>query len=354
MPRFFRHCYSRNFMNPFGLVPGLVLVLIMIHNPLGCRDAGAGILPGRTGLGLESGLIKLQDGSWDYNNMDRMVGFFLEREMSHGWQLQFALRNGYVRSDVTAPGQEAGWTTHSEPPFATLITQPMIGADYLFASSARLSPLLGAGLGLTSWKVVEQPEEDPGLFATGDAISGYDIHGNPQTLEGTDLTFELRIGARLNLTPRLKLSARAVYQVMQGNDRDDVGFSSIWGPDHVDANRSAISGFVGLTWWLGQHDADGDGVPDDKDLCPNQAEDRDGFNDLDGCPDLDNDRDGIPDSQDLCPNLAEDPDGFEDQDGCPDLDNDGDGVPDAYDKCPMTPQGTPVDQNGCPLDTDRR
>ena len=51
-------------------------------------------------------------------------------------------------------------------------------------------------------------------------------------------------------------------------------------------------------------------------------EDKDGFQDDDGCPDDDNDGDGVPDADDKCPNEAEDLDGFEDDDGCPELDND--------------------------------
>ena len=39
----------------------------------------------------------------------------------------------------------------------------------------------------------------------------------------------------------------------------------------------------------------------------------------DGCPDLDNDQDGIQDHVDKCPNEAEDFDGDQDEDGCPDL-----------------------------------
>ncbi|MFH2010389.1 MAG: transporter, partial [bacterium] len=39
-------------------------------------------------------------------------------------------------------------------------------------------------------------------------------------------------------------------------------------------------------------DRDGDGIPNDKDLCPDLAEDRDGYKDDDGCPDPDNDKDG--------------------------------------------------------------
>jgi hypothetical protein len=97
-------------------------------------------------------------------------------------------------------------------------------------------------------------------------------------------------------------------------------------------------------------DNDHDGIPDAVDKCPLDPEDKDGFQDEDGCPDKDNDGDGIPDDKDKCPNLAEDKDGFEDLDGCPDLDNDHDGIPDAQDKCPNEPETINgfQDDDGCP------
>jgi outer membrane protein OmpA-like peptidoglycan-associated protein len=64
-------------------------------------------------------------------------------------------------------------------------------------------------------------------------------------------------------------------------------------------------------------DSDGDGIPDAKDACPSEPEDRDNFEDQDGCPDPDNDRDGIPDVKDRCPNEPETYNGVEDDDGCP-------------------------------------
>lgn len=66
-------------------------------------------------------------------------------------------------------------------------------------------------------------------------------------------------------------------------------------------------------------DADGDGILDPDDKCPNQPEDKDNFQDEDGCPDPDNDNDGIPDISDKCPNEPETLNGFEDEDGCPDV-----------------------------------
>ncbi len=58
---------------------------------------------------------------------------------------------------------------------------------------------------------------------------------------------------------------------------------------------------------------------DATDRCPATAEDPDGFEDDDGCPELDNDADGIPDKLDACPLEAETINGVKDTDGCPDV-----------------------------------
>ncbi|NVB81491.1 MAG: choice-of-anchor D domain-containing protein [Kofleriaceae bacterium] len=97
-------------------------------------------------------------------------------------------------------------------------------------------------------------------------------------------------------------------------------------------------------------DSDGDGIKDDLDSCPNEPEDKDLFDDADGCPDLDNDADGVADEKDKCPLDAEDVDRFQDDDGCPDKDNDGDLIPDDKDKCPLVAEDKDgyQDQDGCP------
>jgi OOP family OmpA-OmpF porin len=119
----------------------------------------------------------------------------------------------------------------------------------------------------------------------------------------------------------------------------------------------AIHALLGFTYVAEHSDRDEDGMQDADDQCPTDAEDRDGYEDSDGCPDLDNDLDTIPDKGDKCPAQAEDQDGFEDQDGCPDFDNDKDGVPDVGDRCPNeaeTKNGFD-DTDGCPdvADQDR-
>ena len=93
-------------------------------------------------------------------------------------------------------------------------------------------------------------------------------------------------------------------------------------------------------------DRDLDSIPDSLDACKGTPEDRDGFEDADGCPDYDNDRDGIVDEADGCPDNPEDKDSFEDEDGCPDFDNDSDGVPDSIDACPQ--QSGSEMYRGCP------
>ena len=131
------------------------------------------------------------------------------------------------------------------------------------------------------------------------------------------------------------------------NDRDGDGI-----PDSVDACVDEAEDKDNFQDEDGCADADndGDGIADADDACSNEAEDKDAFQDNDGCPERDNDNDAIPDAADRCPNENEDKDGFEDDDGCPDQDNDGDGMPDTTDKCPNDPEtvNSFEDDDGCP------
>jgi OOP family OmpA-OmpF porin len=94
--------------------------------------------------------------------------------------------------------------------------------------------------------------------------------------------------------------------------------------------------YNGLKEFEGCPDTDGDGIPDNKDACPEEA----GTPELNGCPDADGD--GIADKDDACPNAA----GDASMNGCPD--SDGDGVADNVDKCPQK-VGDAANE-GCPWD----
>ena len=91
---------------------------------------------------------------------------------------------------------------------------------------------------------------------------------------------------------------------------------------------------VGLSYSFGAGDADKDGVPDEKDTCPDVP----GLKEFDGCPDTDGD--GIPDNKDRCPEEA----GSQEMQGCPDTDSDG--IPDIDDSCPN--EAGIASLNGCP------
>ncbi|MBF0175777.1 MAG: OmpA family protein [Magnetococcales bacterium] len=101
---------------------------------------------------------------------------------------------------------------------------------------------------------------------------------------------------------------------------------------------------TGTQIYFGQEgplDADGDGVPDEDDACPNTLK---GMRvDTKGCP-VDEDMDGVLNEQDLCPHTP--PGAKVDSHGCP-VDTDGDGVPDHLDKCSNTPSGVSVTPEGC-------
>jgi len=96
-------------------------------------------------------------------------------------------------------------------------------------------------------------------------------------------------------------------------------------------------------------DADGDGVPDDEDNCPDAANadqaDLDGDGAGDAC-DVDDDNDGVSDGADNCPVLANadqanfDGDGL--GDAC-DADDDNDGASDDADNCPFAANSDQAD-----------
>jgi outer membrane protein OmpA-like peptidoglycan-associated protein len=90
-------------------------------------------------------------------------------------------------------------------------------------------------------------------------------------------------------------------------------------------------------------DADSDGIPDDQDSCPKVAEDVDGFEDFNGCPEADDDGDGLADAVDRCRQEAETLNSWEDDDGCPDV------VPESLAKVAGTIQGIVFDSGQATL-----
>jgi OmpA-OmpF porin, OOP family len=187
------------------------------------------------------------------------------------------------------------------------------------------------------------------LSVSGEAFALLTLAEQGPTMHGSDP------GTSQPLVPAEWIASATTTPFLAG----DLGFSLGGGgalplsPDALTTPRFRFN--LGLRYAPTGHDRDGDGILDRDDKCPDVAEDRDGFQDEDGCPDPDNDGDGILDARDKCRDAPEDFDGFKDDDGCPDLDDDGDGIPDADDKCRNEPEDKDgfQDEDGCPdLDND--
>ena len=109
--------------------------------------------------------------------------------------------------------------------------------------------------------------------------------------------------------------------------------------DGIPDNKDACPEVPGLKEFNGCPDTDGDGIADKDDACPQVK----GLKEFNGCPDTDGD--GIADKDDACPEVA----GPKEFNGCPDTD--GDGIADKDDKCPDV--AGPAENAGCPWpDTD--
>ena len=121
-------------------------------------------------------------------------------------------------------------------------------------------------------------------------------------------------------------------------DNLSVNFNTLYAYSEELRSKKHLRHVVGLSYHFGAGDTDKDGVPDEKDQCPEIP----GYKEFEGCPDTDGD--GIPDADDKCPEET----GPKETNGCPDSDNDG--VVDSQDGCP-TEAGT-IQLNGCP-DTDK-
>jgi len=353
------------------------LVLLLLAGPV-----LAGDLTDRWGVGAQLGVQKLIGGERDYSNVDQSAALWIRNGLSPKWSLEAGLRYGFVRPG-SLRGEDAGLTFDSVHAFYTTTLQGMIGARHHFRPEATFAPYMGVYAGYIDWRVRdENGVEGVGLMPDGPVITGYDTSGRSHPLNGQNFTGTLGLGVEWFVGENSSLDFGARYSRIIDNDLDNIGSGNLWGPGEVDANDGILEAYVGFGMYFGGNkdkdgdgilndddicpevaeDADGwqdkdgcpeldndsDGIADATDACPNDAEDRDGFKDEDGCPDPDNDNDGVIDANDKCPNEAEDPDGFQDADGCPEPDNDGDGVIDANDACPETPAGVTVGADGCP------
>jgi outer membrane protein OmpA-like peptidoglycan-associated protein len=258
----------------------------------------------------------------------------------------------------------------------------LLGADYWFPKNRKSNLGFGFEVGLKTFKGKGNNLGLPELFKTKSFTVGF--AAKYQHLLVKDIAPYIGLGVSFY---RFSFSDKNIYSKIikqaNGGKNNSLSFDTQIGMNYILSDIITLNFETGLHFIfndnldaikIGNHndyfadfnigisynlfskkDSDNDGIFDEDDKCPNVAEDLDGFEDDDGCPDLDNDKDGIPDDVDLCVNLPEDLDGFEDEDGCPDIDNDKDGIEDINDRCPNKAEDFDgfKDTDGCPdLDND--
>ncbi|MDP2340773.1 MAG: OmpA family protein [Deltaproteobacteria bacterium] len=183
-------------------------------------------------------------------------------------------------------------------------------------------------------------------YRAGIAWHFHETNQLPLTLMGSFNGATPLVAAFQNVnTAPLEVLAGAAYDLGPLQVFGDVGVGVVAG-----FGTPAARVLAGVRFAPRDGDKDNDGVKDSGDRCPEEPEDQDGFDDVDGCPDPDNDQDTVLDGQDKCPNAAEDLDKHDDEDGCPDPDDDGDGVKDVDDACRDVPEDADDfdDTDGCP------
>lgn len=251
-----------------------------------------------------------------------------------------------------------------------LFLVPALAVTALAATSCSQVPVMRGDIeGLT--KVAEQAERNGALrcaprelavaksnleFATVELDQGFMFRAK----QHLDIA-RANAHAAYDLSPPAKCAERGFVEeeVKPPPKPGDCDGDGILDPDdkcpcEKDGGAENYNGFQDEDGCPDDPDTDGDGLTDSKDSCVLLPEDKDAYLDEDGCPELDNDLDTVLDQNDKdstgksCANDPEDPDGFEDADGCPEPDNDKDTVPDLEDQCPMEPGPAGGDKPGCP------
>jgi len=305
----------------------------------------------RIGISVGGGFAKYTGGNLDHSDL----GPILQAALRLGWKRHLDLTLGlrYGAFDATELPMDST-DAHGNPVELKLhnkTTQVDLGVIYSWNPEARWTPVVFGGAGANFWNVEDLTGKSSGMFAKGDVPWGYKNDGVRDLLSDTNFDLHFGVGFEFTVYRRTALQIGGRFDWLLAQNKDNTGASAAFdSPAHVDANEFLSSIYVGIQYFFTERDSDRDGIPNRSDACPYDAEDRDGYQDFDGCPDPDNDGDGVLDAVDACPDQAEDVDGFEDEDGCPDPDNDGDGILDAADACPDQAEDMDgfQDQDGCP------
>ncbi len=362
--RISKQAFTGTFMFNFGLIDRLVIglelpITFFRGNAVQAPDSG-GSCPGGTCLFNEAavGLRSQGVGDLTIHVKARLLNL---GELPIG--IAVTLRAGFP----TAKTEEfAGEPGYSLWPTAVLEFQPIEKIRLAIEGGYRWNSQQGASF---VWDGTSQPgaatainpqDQSFGHRFTYDDLITFGFGSSFRVARPLDFVIELygsQIAKEIGTKGALSMELLGGFKYFVTN-KSFLSFAAGAGIPKTGFQAADIRAVLGFLYEPAVGDRDKDGIPDDDDGCPDDPEDKDGFEDSDGCPDLDNDGDGILDIDDRCPLVKEDYDGDQDEDGCPEGregDRDGDGVPDHMDDCPDEPEDFDgfQDEDGCPdLDND--
>ncbi len=331
-------------------------------------EAGGGI-----GIGAYQGDLQTTKTNFESLQINTAISAHLRRNLDN----LFAVRLGLLYTQLS--GNDHQFPTRAFSFTSPLIECSILGEVYPFGlyktkkrdhkqlsnTRRRVTPFVALGVSA----VYFNPKNDWNEANNYGGIALGRIQTDIDIAEAKNFAIALPMGAgiRLRVTNRFTLGLEGILRYAQNDYLDGVSIAgdpakndwfytaqvavsySFGEPNKP--NRSLRKSQRNAEDKTPSPDTDNDGVPDDKDDCP----DIPGLQNLMGCPDAD--RDGIPDKKDLCPEEFglptlsgcpdRDEDGIADKDdncpelkgvlayrGCPAVDRDKDGVADAEDLCP--------------------
>ncbi len=237
-------------------------------------DSKLGYIPGVTYLGLANSL-----------SLGPRIGYPLEPWLVPELELGFAPARTEAMSVVDKPAR-VFWL------------EPRLHVRFELMPGRRVQPFVLAGGGTPIALSTRTREFDTSIIGSGYLGGGVRFD--------TQKGFMLRFDARVAFMPAIESFIAAEV---------DIGFGVEFA---LGKPRARTTGERSAARGSRPGDRDDDGVPDEQDGCPDRPEDADGFDDLDGCPDIDNDLDRVLDIADKCAGVPESYNGFQDDDGCPD------------------------------------
>jgi len=264
-------------------------------------------------IGVGANIVSIQDDAVDAKTSFGIPALSISRYIIGGFSLGVQFANNSIKEGASNGGDLDYYSLDGI-------------VKYNLGEGKSISPYLFAGYGYSNFS--EGDTNSDGMFPSKEV--------SKTVLGGAGVAFKLTDQLQANVSTSYRAaSENYAYNHLQ----HIVGVNYNFGAgdadgDGVSDKKDVCPDVPGLKEFQGCPDTDGDGIPDNKDACPEEA----GKPELNGCPDSDND--GIIDSEDACPNAA----GSAAMNGCPDAD--GDGVADKDDQCPNEPGEAA--NNGCP------